>query len=246
MTTATARATACTSSAARGPGDLRQPPDHPSAMPAAVPGRSAVGHPCIGCTEQGVGFQKPIHMTSKLKNIEPPLQYPRIVEEKGTGATFGSAAVLAAVAGAAAGAGAMVAKNPACRTRPRRRKKQRRLARKRRSDHERSSQFPERRRRGKRRGGGGHGPADAGRSARDEAAAAGGTGLLYDATLCVGCKTCVAACKQANDNPAEFSTVDQLWDTPLDTSGKTFNLIKMYRSGTMETKDAEENGYAFA
>ena len=70
-------------------------------------------------------------------------------------------------------------------------------------------------------------------------------GLLYDATLCVGCKACVAACKQANDNPAEFSTVDQLWDTPLDTSGRTFNLIKMYRSGTMETKDAEENGYAF-
>jgi len=70
-------------------------------------------------------------------------------------------------------------------------------------------------------------------------------GLLYDATLCVGCKACVAACKQVNDNPAEFSTVDQLWDTPLDTSGKTFNLIKMYRSGTMATKDAEENGYAF-
>lgn len=69
------------------------------------------GHPCIGCTEQGVGFQKPIHMVSKLKNIEPPLQYPRIVEEKGTGATLGAAAVLAAVAGAAAGAGAMVAKN---------------------------------------------------------------------------------------------------------------------------------------
>ena len=70
-------------------------------------------------------------------------------------------------------------------------------------------------------------------------------GLLYDATLCVGCKACVAACKQVNNNPAEFSTVDQLWDTPLDTSGKTFNLIKMYRSGTMETKDAEENGFAF-
>jgi hydrogenase small subunit len=46
-----------------------------------------------------------------MKNVEPPLQYPRIVEEKGTGATIGSAAVLAAVAGAAAGAGAMVAKN---------------------------------------------------------------------------------------------------------------------------------------
>lgn len=70
-------------------------------------------------------------------------------------------------------------------------------------------------------------------------------GLLYDATLCVGCKACVAACKAANDNPPEFSTVDQLWDTPLDTSGYTFNIIKMYRNGTMETKDAETNGYAF-
>lgn len=70
-------------------------------------------------------------------------------------------------------------------------------------------------------------------------------GLLYDATLCVGCKACVAACKQVNENPAEFSTVDHLWDTPLDTSGHTFNLIKMYKHGTAETKDAEENGYAF-
>lgn len=70
-------------------------------------------------------------------------------------------------------------------------------------------------------------------------------GLLYDATLCVGCKACVAACKQVNKNPAEFSTLDHLWDTPLDTTGHTFNLIKMYRNGTMETKDAETNGYAF-
>ncbi|HRF11987.1 MAG: hydrogenase 2 operon protein HybA [Candidatus Accumulibacter phosphatis] len=70
-------------------------------------------------------------------------------------------------------------------------------------------------------------------------------GLLYDATLCIGCKACVAACKRANDNPAEFSTADKLWDTPLDTSGYTFNIIKMYRSGTMSTKDDESNGYAF-
>ncbi len=70
-------------------------------------------------------------------------------------------------------------------------------------------------------------------------------GLLFDATLCVGCKACVAACKQANENPAEFSTVDPLWDTPLDTSARTYNLIKMYRHGTMETKDAETDGYAF-
>jgi hydrogenase small subunit len=37
----------------------------------------------------GRRLQKPIHMVSKLKNIEPPQQYPRIVEEKGTGATLG-------------------------------------------------------------------------------------------------------------------------------------------------------------
>jgi Fe-S-cluster-containing dehydrogenase component len=70
-------------------------------------------------------------------------------------------------------------------------------------------------------------------------------GLLYDSTLCVGCKACVAACKQANDLPAEFSTADQLWDTPLDTTAYTFNVIKMYRHGSMAEKDQEENGYAF-
>ncbi len=70
-------------------------------------------------------------------------------------------------------------------------------------------------------------------------------GLLYDSTLCIGCKACVAACKAANNNPPEFSTEDQLWDTPLDTSGYTFNIIKMYRNGTMATKDAQDNGFAF-
>jgi Fe-S-cluster-containing dehydrogenase component len=72
-----------------------------------------------------------------------------------------------------------------------------------------------------------------------------GLGLLYDATLCIGCKACVAACKEANGNPPVFSTADQLWDTPLDTDGHTFNLIKMYRNGTMDTKDQEVNGYSF-
>jgi Fe-S-cluster-containing dehydrogenase component len=70
-------------------------------------------------------------------------------------------------------------------------------------------------------------------------------GLLYDATLCVGCKACVAACKEANGNPPVFSTEDHLWDTPLDTNGYTFNIIKMYRNGTMDTKDQEVNGYSF-
>ncbi|MEF8701422.1 MAG: hydrogenase small subunit [Candidatus Accumulibacter sp. UW20] len=69
------------------------------------------GHPCIGCTEQGVGFTKPIHQVARMINVAPPLQYPRIVEEQGKGASFASAAALAALAGAAAGGAAMMTVN---------------------------------------------------------------------------------------------------------------------------------------
>ena len=44
-------------------------------------------------------------------NVAPPLQYPRIVEEQGQGATFASAAALTALAAAAAGAAAMLTRN---------------------------------------------------------------------------------------------------------------------------------------
>ena len=74
-------------------------------------------------------------------------------------------------------------------------------------------------------------------------------GLLFDATLCVGCKACVAACKSVNavnGTAPEFTTTEQpYWDAPLDTSAKTFNIIKMYRSGTMQNKDQEKDGYSF-
>jgi hydrogenase small subunit len=68
------------------------------------------GHPCIGCTEKGVGFTKPIHQTAVLRGMMPPASYPRIVEEQGK-ASFAAAAALAAIAGAAAGGAAMLAKN---------------------------------------------------------------------------------------------------------------------------------------
>ena len=70
----------------------------------------ACGHPCIGCTEKGIGFTKPIHATAQLRGMSPPASYPRIVEQQGkTG--FAGAAALAAIAGAAAGGAAMLAKN---------------------------------------------------------------------------------------------------------------------------------------
>lgn len=70
-------------------------------------------------------------------------------------------------------------------------------------------------------------------------------GLLFDSTLCIGCKACVAACKEANNMPAEFSTAEQHWDTPLDISGKTLNVIKVWAEGTADIKDSPQNGFAF-
>ena len=70
----------------------------------------ACGHPCIGCTEKGIGFAKPIHAVAQLKGMSPPATYPRIVEQLGQ-TSFAAAAALAAIAGAAAGATAMLARN---------------------------------------------------------------------------------------------------------------------------------------
>ncbi len=70
-------------------------------------------------------------------------------------------------------------------------------------------------------------------------------GLLYDSTLCIGCKACVSACKDANNMPAEFSMDEHYWDSPLDISGKTLNIIKIYKEGTGENKDQEKDGFAF-
>jgi len=70
----------------------------------------ACGHPCIGCTEQGVGFAKPIHAVARLATVAPTAAYPGVAERQGE-TSFAAAAALAAIAGAAAGATAMMAKN---------------------------------------------------------------------------------------------------------------------------------------
>jgi hydrogenase small subunit len=67
------------------------------------------GHPCFGCTEQGIGFTKPIHSLSKLLTVTPPTAYPRVAEEKGQGATAGAEALAGAVVGAGIGAAAVLA-----------------------------------------------------------------------------------------------------------------------------------------
>lgn len=71
-------------------------------------------------------------------------------------------------------------------------------------------------------------------------------GMLYDSTLCIGCKACMTACKQANDMPPDTAgQPEAMWDTPLETSGRTLNVIKLYQNGSAQHKDQELDGYAF-
>ena len=69
-----------------------------------------MGHPCIGCSEKGIGFAKPIHALADLKNQRPPAGYARVNEEQGTGLNTAGVAVVSGVVGAAVGAGAMLTK----------------------------------------------------------------------------------------------------------------------------------------
>jgi Fe-S-cluster-containing dehydrogenase component len=70
-------------------------------------------------------------------------------------------------------------------------------------------------------------------------------GILYDATLCIGCQVCVGACKQANNMPVEHAPgSDPLWNNPRDLSSKTLNIIKKYSHGDGQLKDST-NGYSF-
>ena len=70
-------------------------------------------------------------------------------------------------------------------------------------------------------------------------------GMLYDSTLCVGCKACVSKCKEVNGMPP-VPLGDQIHaDFAFDLSPKTLNVIKIYTDGKAALKDREKDGYAF-
>ena len=52
-------------------------------------------------------------------------------------------------------------------------------------------------------------------------------GMLYDSTLCIGCKTCVVACREANGLAP--SATDGLHDQQTELNATTKNVIKLYR-----------------
>jgi Fe-S-cluster-containing dehydrogenase component len=56
-------------------------------------------------------------------------------------------------------------------------------------------------------------------------------GLLYDSTLCIGCKACVVACKEAKQLPADTYDAHGIYDRPDDLNAHTRNIIKLSRVG---------------
>lgn len=54
-------------------------------------------------------------------------------------------------------------------------------------------------------------------------------GLLYDATLCIGCKACVVACQDANGLPRDTTGIDDKYDAPVALSARAKNVIKLYK-----------------
>ena len=82
-------------------------------------------------------------------------------------------------------------------------------------------------------------------------------GILYDATLCIGCKACMVNCKIYNSVPGgalyqkgrtisyEVKPGEPFWDDAENLSSKTVNVIKINKSGTGVNKDSVENGFSF-
>ncbi|MCF7808763.1 MAG: hydrogenase 2 operon protein HybA [Candidatus Marinimicrobia bacterium] len=76
-------------------------------------------------------------------------------------------------------------------------------------------------------------------------------GVLYDATLCIGCKSCEVACKRNNSMPMDHDSyekdlgVDGVWDAPKDLNAKTLNKIQVYRNGKANTRNQEVDGFSF-
>jgi Fe-S-cluster-containing dehydrogenase component len=57
-------------------------------------------------------------------------------------------------------------------------------------------------------------------------------GLLYDSTLCIGCRACVTKCKEANDLPPDATPMmGATYDYPTNLNATTKTVIQLYREG---------------
>lgn len=55
--------------------------------------------------------------------------------------------------------------------------------------------------------------------------------MLYDTTVCIGCKACVAACTTANGLIPDTTASGGLWQMPADLNAQTKNIIMLARDG---------------
>lgn len=67
-------------------------------------------------------------------------------------------------------------------------------------------------------------------AAETRTAPADALGLLYDTTVCIGCKACVAACTAANNLDPDTEMSGGIWQMPTDLNAQTKNIIQLYRS----------------
>jgi formate dehydrogenase beta subunit len=61
-------------------------------------------------------------------------------------------------------------------------------------------------------------------------------GLLYDATMCIGCKACTVACRDANGlAPDTTGSPSRIYNAPLDLSARAKTVIKLYAEGATQS-----------
>jgi formate dehydrogenase beta subunit len=56
-------------------------------------------------------------------------------------------------------------------------------------------------------------------------------GMLYDATVCIGCKACVSACTAANGLIPDTTMSGGIWQMPTDLNAQTKNIILLAKDG---------------
>ncbi len=59
--------------------------------------------------------------------------------------------------------------------------------------------------------------------------------MLYDATRCIGCRTCVRACREANNLPPEERELEGVtFDQPVELSATNWTVIQVYKEDPEE------------
>lgn len=68
--------------------------------------------------------------------------------------------------------------------------------------------------------------------------------MLYDTTLCIGCRACQNACRAWNGTTPELSA-DGLYDAPTDLSANTWTVIQLYKNHDVPNATADSANWSF-